>query len=71
MMFTSRCVGLFDVISSNGKDSYVVDLVSGSCTCKGWYHKHYCKHLSYFESNRYRLMKEDKDNDRRTNNNAN
>ena len=47
--------GIYEVKGSD-QDSYRVDVVNGTCTCKGWYFNNppegvlkSCKHLKYFK----------------------
>ena len=36
--------GLFLAVSSDGVNTYLVDIVEGSCTCKGYVHAGRCYH---------------------------
>lgn len=36
--------GLYLAVASNGTDTYLVDSVEGSCTCKGFAHQGRCYH---------------------------
>ena len=44
MMRTSRCLGIYDVVSDSG-EVYVTDRINKTCNCKGWFYTKHCKHL--------------------------
>lgn len=37
--------GLFLAVSSSGTDTYLIDALEGSCTCRGFAHQGRCYHL--------------------------